>query len=60
MVSTPDIDRTEKLGITLPISLLQKIDNKGGDIPSSTFIRRAVESYLKASGSNSYQGFLKD
>jgi metal-responsive CopG/Arc/MetJ family transcriptional regulator len=51
MVSTPDIGRTEKLGITLPISLLQKIDNKGGDIPSSTFIRRAVESYLKASGS---------
>jgi hypothetical protein len=25
MVSTTDTDRTEKLGITLPISLLQKI-----------------------------------
>ena len=42
-------DRTEKLGITLPISLLQKIDNKRGDIPRSTFIRRAVESYLRGS-----------
>jgi hypothetical protein len=27
MVSSTKIDRTEKLGITLPISLLQKIDN---------------------------------
>jgi metal-responsive CopG/Arc/MetJ family transcriptional regulator len=50
MVSTTTAskgDRTEKLGITLPISLLQKIDNKRGDIPRSTYIRRAVESYLK-------------
>jgi metal-responsive CopG/Arc/MetJ family transcriptional regulator len=47
MVSTTDIDRTEKLGITLPISLLKQIENKRGDIPRSTFIRRAVESYLK-------------
>ena len=50
MVSTTAVskgDRTEKLGITLPISLLQKIENKRGDIPRSTFIRRAVESYLK-------------
>lgn len=39
-------DRTEKLGITLPKSLLQKIDNTRGDIPRSTFIRRAVESQL--------------
>jgi metal-responsive CopG/Arc/MetJ family transcriptional regulator len=29
--------------------LLQKIDNKRGDIPRSTFIRRAVESYLRGS-----------
>jgi metal-responsive CopG/Arc/MetJ family transcriptional regulator len=49
MVSTTKIDKTEKLGITLPISLLQKIDNKRGDIPRSTFIRRAVESYLRGS-----------
>ncbi|HZA06245.1 MAG TPA: hypothetical protein VE619_00960 [Nitrososphaeraceae archaeon] len=47
MVSTTKKDRTEKLGITLPISLLKKIDSKRGDIPRSTFIRRAVESYIK-------------
>ena len=47
MVGTTKIDRTEKLGITLPISLLQKIDRNRGDIPRSTYIRRAVESYLK-------------
>ena len=47
MVSTTDKNRTEKLGITLPISLLKQIDSKRGDIPRSTFIRRAVESYLK-------------
>ena len=46
MVSTTKIDRTEKLGITLPKTLLHIIDNKRGDIPRSTFIRRAVESYL--------------
>jgi metal-responsive CopG/Arc/MetJ family transcriptional regulator len=40
-------DRTEKLGITLPVSLLRKIDNNRGDIPRSTYIRRAVERYLK-------------
>jgi metal-responsive CopG/Arc/MetJ family transcriptional regulator len=47
MVSTTKNDRTEKLGITLPKSLLHTIDNKRGDIPRSTFIRRAVESYLE-------------
>ena len=47
MVSTTDGDRTEKLGITLPISLLKQVDNKRGDIPRSTFIRRAIERYLK-------------
>jgi metal-responsive CopG/Arc/MetJ family transcriptional regulator len=51
MVSTTDTDRTEKLGITLPISLLKQIDKNRGDVPRSTYIRRAVESYLKASGS---------
>ena len=49
MVSTTKGDRTEKLGITLPISLLKQIENKRGDIPRSTFIRRAIESYLKGS-----------
>jgi hypothetical protein len=49
MIGTTDVDRTEKLGITLPISLLKQIENKRGDIPRSTFIRRAIESYLKGS-----------
>ena len=39
-------DKTEKLGITLPISLLQKIDKNRGDILCSKYIRRAIESYL--------------
>jgi metal-responsive CopG/Arc/MetJ family transcriptional regulator len=47
MVSTTKDDRTEKLGITLPKLLLYNLDNKRGDIPRSTFIRRAVESYMK-------------
>lgn len=47
MVSTTKNDRTEKLGITLPKTLLHTIDNKRGDIPRSTFIRRAVESSMK-------------
>ncbi|MFL6430181.1 MAG: hypothetical protein ACJ71X_01825 [Nitrososphaeraceae archaeon] len=49
MVSTirKNPDRTEKLRITLPISLLQKIDNNRGDIPRSKYIRRAIERYLK-------------
>jgi len=49
MVSSTKMDRTKKLGITLPVSLLKQIENKHGDIPRSTFIRRAVESYLKVS-----------
>jgi metal-responsive CopG/Arc/MetJ family transcriptional regulator len=40
-------EKTEKLGITLPIKLLQKIDEIRGDVPRSKFIRRAIESYLK-------------
>jgi metal-responsive CopG/Arc/MetJ family transcriptional regulator len=47
MVSYTKNDKTDKLGITLPISLLHKINNKREDVPRSTFIRRAVESYLK-------------
>jgi metal-responsive CopG/Arc/MetJ family transcriptional regulator len=47
MVGSTKIDRTEKLGITLPISLLKQIDKNLGDIPRSTYIRRAVESYPK-------------
>jgi metal-responsive CopG/Arc/MetJ family transcriptional regulator len=44
------MDMTVKLGITLPKSILQKIDTKRGDIPRSRYIRRAIERYL---GSNS-------
>ena len=47
MVSSTKIDRIEKLGITLPISLLKQIENKRGDIPRSTYIRGVVENYLK-------------
>jgi hypothetical protein len=51
MVSTTAArDRTEKLGITFHVPLLEKIDKRRGDIPRSTFIRRAVESYLRGSG----------
>ena len=50
MVSTTKSDRTEKLGITLPKSLLRAIDAKRGDIPRSTYNRRAVENYLKSGG----------
>ena len=45
--TTSNRNRTEKLGITLPISLLKQIDNNRGDIPRSKYIRRAVERYLK-------------
>jgi metal-responsive CopG/Arc/MetJ family transcriptional regulator len=48
--TTNSPDRTEKLGITLSESLLQKIDNKRGGIPRSRYIRRAIESYLKVKG----------
>jgi metal-responsive CopG/Arc/MetJ family transcriptional regulator len=46
-----NVDRTEELGITLPISLLKKIDSNRGDIPRSKYIRRAIEDYLKSKGS---------
>ena len=39
-------DRTYKLGITLPKSIVQKIDKQRGDIARSRYIGRAVESYL--------------
>jgi hypothetical protein len=46
MVSSAAINntnRTEKLGIILPMSLSEKIDNKRGNIPRSTYIRRDIE-----------------
>jgi metal-responsive CopG/Arc/MetJ family transcriptional regulator len=45
--TTIKIDRTEKLGITLPVSLLKKIDNNRGDIPRSRYIRRAIATLVK-------------
>ena len=45
------MDMTVKLGITLPKSILQKIDTKRGDIPRSRYIRSAVERYLGNSSS---------
>jgi metal-responsive CopG/Arc/MetJ family transcriptional regulator len=42
-------DNTVKLGITLPKSTIQKIDQRRGDIPRSRYIRRAIEKYLSSS-----------
>ena len=39
-------DMTVKLAITLPKSIIQKIDQRRGDIARSRYIRRAVERYL--------------
>ncbi|MGB7955225.1 MAG: hypothetical protein WCF23_14700 [Candidatus Nitrosopolaris sp.] len=40
-------DKTEKVGITLPISLVKQTDKVRGDIPRSTYIRRSVERYIQ-------------
>jgi hypothetical protein len=45
-IATATIDMTIKLGITLPRSIIQKIDQRRGDIPRSRYIRRAIERYL--------------
>jgi metal-responsive CopG/Arc/MetJ family transcriptional regulator len=42
-------DNTVKLGITLPKSMIKKIDQKRGDIARSRYIRRAIEKYLSSS-----------
>jgi metal-responsive CopG/Arc/MetJ family transcriptional regulator len=49
---------TEKLGITLPKSLLLTIDGKRGDVPRSMHIRRALENYLN-SRKKRYLAFLR-
>ena len=49
MASTTYNDETEKVGITLPNSLLKQMDKLRGDVKRSTYIRRAVEYYLKRS-----------
>ncbi|MDQ6865240.1 MAG: hypothetical protein M3044_15620 [Thermoproteota archaeon] len=45
--TTADADKTDKIAITLPRSILQKIEKVRGDIPRSTYIRRAIQNYLK-------------
>ncbi|MFZ0897127.1 MAG: hypothetical protein WAZ77_21715, partial [Candidatus Nitrosopolaris sp.] len=50
MKGTTTADKTEKVGITLPISLVKQTDQARGDIPRSTFIRRAVEQYILGKG----------
>jgi metal-responsive CopG/Arc/MetJ family transcriptional regulator len=47
MSSTTYNDKTKKVGITLPSSFIKQTDELRGDIPRSTYIRRAVEYYLK-------------
>ena len=49
IVSATTMDMTEKIGITLPKSILLKIDQKRGDIARSRYIRRAIEKYLSSS-----------
>jgi hypothetical protein len=49
MRSTTYNDKTEKVGITLPSSLIKQMDKLRGDIPRSTYIRRAIERYVKQS-----------
>ena len=48
-IAADTMNMTEKLGITLPKSILLKIDQRRGDIARSRYIRRAIERYL---GSN--------
>jgi metal-responsive CopG/Arc/MetJ family transcriptional regulator len=50
--STIAMDKTVKLGITLPKSIIQRIDKKRGDIPRSRYILRSIESYLGSSSSS--------
>jgi hypothetical protein len=54
--STTSADRTRKIAITLPKSILQKIDNERGDIPRSRYILRAVEGYLQVKKGSRIKG----
>ncbi|MGC2571386.1 MAG: hypothetical protein WA364_07735 [Candidatus Nitrosopolaris sp.] len=46
MVSTT-YNKTVKVGIVLPKSLIKQTNKLRGDVKRSTYIRRAVEYYLK-------------
>jgi metal-responsive CopG/Arc/MetJ family transcriptional regulator len=50
MTRTTQDDKTEKVGITLPIVLVRQTEKARGDIPRSTFIRRAIEEYIRGKG----------
>ncbi len=50
MAGTSKSDKTEKIGITLPGSILKRMDKVRGEIPRSTFIRRAIEQFLRKEG----------
>jgi metal-responsive CopG/Arc/MetJ family transcriptional regulator len=45
MMGTTYNDKTKKVGITLPNSLIKQTDKLRGDVKRS--IRRAIENYLK-------------
>ena len=47
MMGTTYNDKTKKVGITLPNSLIKQTDKLRGDVKRSTYIRRAIENYLK-------------
>jgi metal-responsive CopG/Arc/MetJ family transcriptional regulator len=52
-------DQTQKLGITLPMLLLRETDKVRGDVPRSTFIRRAIEQFLGKEGKRSHRPILR-
>jgi len=48
IVAATTMDMTEKIGITLPKSILLKIDQRRGDIARSRYVWRAIEKYLSS------------
>jgi metal-responsive CopG/Arc/MetJ family transcriptional regulator len=50
MAGTSQLDKTEKVGITLPGSILKRVDKVRRDIPMSAFIKRAIEQFLRKEG----------
>ncbi len=47
MRGVTSVDKAEKIGMTLPISPVKHTDKVRRDIPRSTYIRSAIETYLK-------------
>jgi len=47
MTNNISYDNSEQLLITLPKSMIERIDIQRWDIPRRGFIRRAIESYLE-------------